>query len=67
MKSLRGKIICLSLITGLFVSFANTALADGTVNCSPASATCYIETSSVLWGLIKNEKKVPGQATSVEI
>ena len=66
MKNSKKPIVALALAAGLVFSVANTAFA-GTVNCESSSNTCYSETSSVLFGLIKNEKKVPGTATSVDI
>lgn len=66
MKNSKRTLMALALIAGMSVSVANSAFAS-TVNCESASSTCYEETNSVLFGLIKTTKKVPGQATSVEI
>ena len=66
MKKSKKLLVALALVAGLVFSVINTAFAT-TVNCSPSDETCYKETTSVLFGLVKVERIVYGSASSVEI
>lgn len=66
MQNSKKLFVALALVAGLAFSVINTAFAT-TVNCSSSDETCYKETTSVLFGLVKTERIVYGSATSVEI
>ena len=65
MKTSKKLLVALALVVGLAFSVINTAFAT-TVNCSSSDETCYKQTTSVLFGLVKSETIVYGSASSVQ-